>query len=309
MIIIRKLLIVISILILGIGLVFGVNYAKKYFAMKEIKNIAQQAPTDEETNENNNSQNDTNEEEAESRVKTYFSEKVQNAKQYFFNEDIHIVSIGDSLTQGVGDEENNGGYVGILDERINQDSTLAKLDNFGKAGNRTDQLIERLSDEDITAAIEQADIVIVTIGANDIMKVFKENILNVTLDKFKAEEPAYRERLQTIIDEISEKNGRAQIFLVGFYNPFKGYFTDIDELEHIVNDWNDIGESVVSENNQTNFVPIKDIFDEPEETILSGDNFHPNHHGYELIAERILENVANEGMVMYGSAQEFEEEE
>src|SRR5699024_9668157 len=133
----------------------------------------------------------------------------------------------------------------------------------------------------------QADIVIVTIGANDIMKVFKENILNVTLDKFKAEEPAYRERLQTIIDEISEKNSRAQIFLVGFYNPFKGYFTDIDELEHIVNDWNDIGESVVSENNQTNFVPIKDIFDEPEETILSGDNFHPNHHGYELIAERI----------------------
>jgi hypothetical protein len=56
-----------------------------------------------------------------------------------FKKDIKIVSIGDSLTQGVGDETENGGYVGILDHTFEDQNLNITIENFGKKGNRTDQ--------------------------------------------------------------------------------------------------------------------------------------------------------------------------
>src|SRR5699024_7357877 len=105
----------------------------------------------------------------------------------------------------------------------------------------------------------------------------------------------YEERLDEIITSMDDMNPRADIYLVGFYNPFKRYFADIEELEIIIEDWNNIGREVTEEHRHVHFIPTKDLFEDTSINYLSSDNFHPNHLGYELMAERVLEYITNEG--------------
>src|SRR5699024_3221697 len=102
-------------------------------------------------------------------------EAVQGTVDIFTKEETRIVAVGDSLTQGGGDSTGNGVYVGILNNTINQINHLVEFGNYGYRGDRTDQLLKRLDDLNVSTAIADAYIVLMTIGANDIMQVVKEN--------------------------------------------------------------------------------------------------------------------------------------
>ncbi|WP_229720129.1 SGNH/GDSL hydrolase family protein [Oceanobacillus neutriphilus] len=218
-------------------------------------------------------------------------ESFENTFEFASEEDVDIVALGDSLTQGVGDDTNQGGYVGILDRTLQALDTNVHFDNFGKRGNRSDQLLTRLEEEpELTNALEEADIIIITIGANDIMQVLKENIMDLEISYFNDEQSFYEERLSGIFDKLRSINADASIYLLGIFNPFKNYFEDIPELDQIVADWNTIGREMVNQYEGSTFVPIDDLFDEDDSAnLFSDDNFHPNYDGYYLMAERILE--------------------
>lgn len=284
----------IGVILLAVMLFFGWSAFKKHYTLKQIKEI----PAQEEAQPKDEPESDEDEQKTEKKkdpVKEFISEKAENAMKRFFTKELEIVAIGDSLTEGIGDEMNNGGYVGILTDTINQDRDLVEIENYGKQGNRTDQLIGRLEDAEITASLKEADIILITIGANDIMRIFKENFTNLTLDKFSSEQESYEDRLHEIFTTMRSLNSRANIYLIGFYNPFERYFADIEELEIIVDNWNSIGEEVTTNYENVHYIPTKDLFEDTTIDYLSDDNFHPNHLGYELMAERILEYLTNEG--------------
>jgi lysophospholipase L1-like esterase len=207
----------------------------------------------------------------------------------FFSHDKKIVSIGDSLTQGVGDETESGGYVGILNHTFEDQNMNISIENFGKRGNRTDQLLKRLENEEIVSAIKDADIVLITIGANDIMKVVRSNYTNLNIEPFQEEKVSYVERLTAIFHKISEVNPDTQIYLIGFYNPFERFFGDIEQLDMIMNDWNQAGELVTEEFENVYYIPTEDLFSNSTTNLLADDNFHPNTSGYKLMAKRVLE--------------------
>lgn len=222
------------------------------------------------------------------------------AKDYppadFIPKNIKVVSIGDSLTQGVGSEENLNGYINFLKKDIEQTKGIknAEFQNLGVKGNRTDQLLKRLQRPKIQHQIEQADTVIITIGGNDIMQVIKDNLLGLKVDKFSLAERGYRNRLQEILTTIREYNGTAGIILVGIYNPFIKWFSDIKEMDMIVENWNNVSAETVADYDNALFVPVDDIFKNNEESLLYTDYFHPNSRGYERIAERIFEYMESE---------------
>jgi lysophospholipase L1-like esterase len=221
-------------------------------------------------------------------------EKVREAVEgviKLFEKDLQVVAIGDSLTQGVGDETKNGGYVGILNNTFENNNIKVTIENYGKRGNRTDQLLKRLEKEEIAASIQKADIVLVTIGANDIMKIVRSNFTNLQLELFEKEEQQYIERLTAIFNKINELNPNTKIYYIGFYNPFDHYFPEISELQMIVNDWNDIGKSITENFENVNYIPIADLFSSSDVELLSEDYFHPNTIGYKLIAKRIIESM------------------
>lgn len=207
----------------------------------------------------------------------------------FFKKDQKIVAIGDSLTEGIGDETKNGGYVGILNHTFEDNNLNITVENFGKKGNRSDQLLKRLEKEEIASAIKEADMVLITIGANDIMNVLKSNFMNVTMEPFQEERLKYIERLRAIFNKINDLNPDTQIYLIGFYNPFERHFGEIKELGMIIENWNDDGKSLAEEYDNVTYIPTKDLFSNSNVDLLAEDEFHPNSSGYKLMAQRVLE--------------------
>ncbi|MBN8236173.1 SGNH/GDSL hydrolase family protein [Halobacillus kuroshimensis] len=227
-------------------------------------------------------------------LRDVFTSVMDSARDLFIKNDLTVVAIGDSLTQGVGDGTDNGGYVGILEDNFTNTNTNTSLEviNYGKRGNRTDQMLERMEDEDISRSIEQADIVLITIGANDVMKVVKDNFTNLNYQDFRDERDGYEERLKEIIEKTQNLNDEAPIYFVGLYNPFNQYFDNIPELGEIMGDWNEASERIIDTYDQAHFIPIRDIFDGNEEELLwEEDHFHPNEQGYKEMAERVLAHI------------------
>ncbi|MGE6260313.1 SGNH/GDSL hydrolase family protein [Heyndrickxia sporothermodurans] len=208
---------------------------------------------------------------------------------------ISIVSVGDSLTQGVGDSTNQGGYIPYLRNELESLEMIKSADfqNFGVRGNRTDQLEQRLSKSEITNAIQKADLVIITIGGNDIMKVFRDNFSNLELKKFEHALIGYKQRLDSIVKTIRNENPKTGILLIGVYNPFMKWFSDIKEVDEIIQDWNNTSRQVINQYKKTEFIPVADIFEKQEENLLYTDYFHPNDKGYKLIAERVFSYLNN----------------
>ena len=261
------------------------DVAEKEAALEEQVKIE---PEEEKTEENNQ----TEAEETEQRtLPQIVAEAVQGTVNFFKNRETNIVAIGDSLTQGVGDETEQSGYVGILDRTINGQKQIAHIENLGKRGNRTDQLLMRLKDDEIASSISDSDIVLMTIGANDIMQVVKENFTNLVMEDFVFEQDSYEERLRKIFDEIRRLNPNTEIYLLGFYNPFKQYFDDIEELDLIVETWNTTGNNVASDYENATYIPTDDLFTDSNAELFADDNFHPNYEGYYRIAERVLEYI------------------
>lgn len=287
------------VLLITIGFIYQSQDPLKHLSSDQReKETALQKQVDQ--NKSHNQQDNTNDEtdnenvEAEETSGNFFpkviNEAVQGTMNFLSTDETQIVAVGDSLTQGIGDETEQGGYVGILDRTINSTGYSAEFDNFGKRGNRTDQLLERLQNEqDLSDALQESDIVLVTIGANDIMQVVKENITSLDIDDFQVEQVHYEQRLQDIFTEIREINPDTYIYLVGLYNPFKNYFGEIQELDMIVSAWNDTGTSITDEYENSTFIPIEDLFNNTNNiNLYADDNFHPNYEGYYRIAERVL---------------------
>ncbi|ALX49794.1 SGNH/GDSL hydrolase family protein [Lentibacillus amyloliquefaciens] len=227
-------------------------------------------------------------------LREVFSEVVQTTIDFFSNRESNVTALGDSLTQGVGDNVTDGGYVGILDNTINANNHLVTFDNYGKHGHRSDQLLKRLEEQQVAQSVENADMVLITIGANDIMQVVKENFTDLKINDFTPAKETYEENLRQIFDKIYSLNENTHIYLIGIYNPFMNYFPDIKELDIIVEDWNNISRSVAAEHEDATFIPVADLFSSGDKKLFADDNFHPSHRGYQLFARRILEHLTNQ---------------
>lgn len=204
-----------------------------------------------------------------------------------------VISAGDSLTEGVGDSTKNGGYLPYLRELLEEEKGIKEVDfyNFGVKGNRTTQLLKRLQSDEMKEVLPNADLLILTIGGNDIMKIVKDNFSNLQLSVFDKEREGYINNLYQIMNTIIRINPDVSIVLVGVYNPFSQWFSDVKELDQIVSDWNVASQRVVANYSNAYFVSIEDLFLNPTESLLYKDNFHPNDRGYELIAERLNETL------------------
>ncbi|WP_047152253.1 SGNH/GDSL hydrolase family protein [Aneurinibacillus tyrosinisolvens] len=221
------------------------------------------------------------------------AEVIEGAEELQLKKDLKIAAVGDSLTEGVGDTTGKGGYVGIIKNTLekNKNHIHVEVDNFGKRGSRTDQLLQRLGQQEVASSIKGADVILITIGANDVMKVVRSNFSHLTYKEFVSEQAHYRMRLEQIVRSLKAKNPSANIYLIGIYNPFDTYFADIKEMDQIIADWNHIGGSVVSSYPHATFIPVADLFHNAKESLLYEDNFHPNKRGYQLMAERVLQYI------------------
>lgn len=208
------------------------------------------------------------------------------------DENLQLVSLGDSLTRGVGDKE-AAGYIGRVRNHLEKEyQQKTSLVNLAVSGAKMPDLLKQLSDKGVQYSLGRADVIIFTIGGNDLFPGW-EALGNLDLTKYRPDEATFQANAKNIIEMIRRVNPDSPIFWVGLYNPFE----DVSELSGssaVVVNWNaSLGEAALEYQN-VNIVPVFDLFHSRGKELLYSDHFHPNEKGYSLIANRLLQNLVSQ---------------
>ena len=219
--------------------------------------------------------------------------------------EVKVEAIGDSLTEGVGDVNNEGGYVPLLAKDLTEVYHFASIEmyNHGKSGNKTTQVTKRIENsEEIQSDIASANMIVITIGANDLMKTVKANIFkDLSIDTFDSPKEEYKSNIATMYKTIRKYNKDCPIYQLGIYNPYYLNFKEITEMQDIVDMWNVTTEEFVQSQNNAYFIPINDqIYKgngvttdtaELNNLLSEEDSFHPNNTGYQIIANAFRDKI------------------
>ena len=224
---------------------------------------------------------------------------------------VTYVAIGDSLTKGVGDSTNQGGFVPLLAQSLTNETNLEfKAINYGVSGNTSSQILSRIREKkEIRKDLKRAQLLTITVGGNDLRKAILEDTSNLDLDRFEKASKAYEKNLKQIIELARKDNPDLPVYVVGIYNPLYLNFPDLTELQTLVDQWNQRTEETLSAYQGVYFVPINDLLykgidgksgvtesELGKETVTNDalydeDSFHPNNTGYEIMKEAVLEKI------------------
>lgn len=204
---------------------------------------------------------------------------------------LQIVSLGDSLTRGVGDKEGIG-YVGRMKEDLQKDyKQKIALTNLAVSGAKMPDLLKQIESSGAQYSIKQADVIVLTIGGNDLFPGW-ESIGKIDLETYRPDTETFQNEAKKIIEEIRKLNTDSPIFWLGLYNPFE----DVEDLKgssNVVVDWNASLEKLALNDKNVYIIPTFDLFQNRGKELLYSDHFHPNEVGYTYMAERLVQNVAS----------------
>ncbi|MGB2992588.1 MAG: GDSL-type esterase/lipase family protein [Paenisporosarcina sp.] len=216
----------------------------------------------------------------------------------FISEEKILVGLGDSLTQGVGDERKMGGYLGRFATEMESFQGVSKIDlwNEAKRGRRSDQLLKQIQSGEINDSLKKADVIVMTIGGNDIMRIVKQDLFKLRVDAFQNELLLFAKRYGEILIEIRKINPDAPLIILGLYNPFSIVTDEANEFDQILANWNNTINNVAYSDFNSCFVPVNDLFNSNSKMVYHTDFFHPNSKGYEQMTDRVLESLKSCGL-------------
>lgn len=200
-----------------------------------------------------------------------------------------ILTIGDSIGAGVGDERNMGigeRYVTMQDYEVRD---VYEVINFSVPGAVTNSLREQVISGEIDEAINASDLIIISIGGNDLNRI-RNSEASMLMVEFEEKLRGHLAELAKVLDYIQKNNSDAEIVVLGLYNPY-GNESNNEDIR-LLQDWNYQTRVAVLELENSHIVPLYDIFDSNLDLLLSIDDFHPSGEGYELIA-RMVDEVIN----------------
>ncbi|WP_141530162.1 MULTISPECIES: SGNH/GDSL hydrolase family protein [Bacillus cereus group] len=204
---------------------------------------------------------------------------------------LQIVSLGDSLTRGVGDKEGIG-YVGRMKEDLQKDyKQKIALTNLAVSGAKMPDLLKQIESNGAQYSIKKADVIVLTIGGNDLFPGW-ESLGKIDLETYRPDTETFQNEAKKIIEEIRKLNTDSPIFWLGLYNPFE----DVEDLKgssNIVVDWNASLEKLALNDKNVYITPTFDLFQNRGKDLLYSDHFHPNEVGYTYMAERLVQNVVS----------------
>lgn len=191
-----------------------------------------------------------------------------------------ILIMGDSIAFGIGDEENlgiGGRYRALLeDEEV-------ELTNIAVPGYETEQLLNLVEMGENNSSISQADLIIISIGGNDLNRLEYEDSLTMNI-VFQEGLKKYIENLDLLVKEIRGINPDAQLAFIGLYDP---YGIKEPGQSRLLLEWNYQTRLIVDSDFKFVFVPNYEKFQYHLDEYLSLDEFHPSGAGYEAIAEEL----------------------
>ncbi|WP_050615311.1 DUF459 domain-containing protein [Bacillus testis] len=221
-------------------------------------------------------------------------EEKEQVYEHYSPVDLNITAIGDSLTEGVGDHTKKGGYPPLLINLLEDEPAIKDihLTQNGKRGLTSTELIPKIQTKGAVHSIKNADIVLITIGGNDVMDVVRNHYTHIKTAHFNEGLAQYEKNVRTVLSFIREQNKDADIYLIGLYNPFQKWLANIDEFGEILKKWNGKSKEIVGSYKNAYYVGISDLFEKnTEHLIYEEDSFHPNTDGYDKIADSVYRSI------------------
>ncbi|TBL68538.1 GDSL-type esterase/lipase family protein [Paenibacillus thalictri] len=222
------------------------------------------------------------------------AEEAKKAEPLADKQQVRIVALGDSLTSGTGDLSGKG-YVGQVRDKLEKQlgKPVFVYNNYAVPGYRTKDVLTAIdTKKDMSAALKEADLIMLTIGGNDLFEggtgVFDQSSQGFNAQAAAERMPEALKRLETILDYVAKQNDQAPIFYIGLYHPF----LDMDparEGSAVVQKWNQAAFEIANKYPHMIMVPTYDLFELNLNKYLYSDHFHPNQDGYERIAERVAQ--------------------
>lgn len=203
------------------------------------------------------------------------------------NEREYLVGLGDSLTRGIGDEKGEG-YLGIIRKKLEaQQKQTVKVSNLSVSGQTSSELLTQLKQSQVQQILKQAKWITLTIGGNDLNRSIdrSQKINQKIIDQNRMK---YEQNLQKILSEIRRYNQQAPIYFFTLYNPY-GDLADHEQTSAAVLQWNQTTVQVAQKFSHVITVPVFDLFQLNPKKYLASDHFHPNHLGYQRMAERLFQ--------------------
>jgi lysophospholipase L1-like esterase len=197
--------------------------------------------------------------------------------------EIVVVALGDSITHGMGDDR--GGYVSRVLRQLEQANRKPTLIALARPGAETADLEERMKDKAIRTAIARADLVLLSIGGNDLMRTLRGGSEAIETEPDRVR-PLAVERLKHIFNDLRTINPTAPVRVLGLYNPFEVERGAEAEARDELLSWNVLFETATHSFDDILVVPIADLFLGREDR-LGADRFHPGPKGHAVIAERV----------------------
>lgn len=203
---------------------------------------------------------------------------------------LHVVSLGDSLAYGAGDESGEGGITGRLDDELAKHG-IGEVEtvNLGVNGAVTADVLSRLEQRRVREQVARADAVILSIGGNDLFRSAhsREEILRAPF----AIAERILGRIETIVAELHAINPNARVLVLGGYNPVPRH-----EWASTINQYLELWDVALAarfeHDRRVAVVKIADIVS--AERLSRYDGFHPGGDAYREAARRIAGMLVKE---------------
>jgi lysophospholipase L1-like esterase len=202
---------------------------------------------------------------------------------------LHVLSLGDSLAYGAGDETGEG-IAGRLDDELRHHGIrTVETVNLGANGARTADLLARLEQKRVRAEVAKADAIVLSIGANDLFRTphAREELMRAPL----AVAERILGRIETIVRQLHEINPNARILVLGGYNPVPRH-----EWASTINQYLGLWDTALAarfeDDQRVAVVRMADIV--TPQRLSRYDWFHPGADAYREAAKRIAGMLVKE---------------
>ncbi len=215
------------------------------------------------------------------------------------------LALGDSLAAGVTPyNEIDDGYTDFLADKIEDLGYLGFYTNdFSVPGYTTEDVLNDIKDdvekdgESIQDLIDEAELITLDAGANDLLQHLEVSDTGVSLDPAKV--PAVMEQVKkntrAILKEIKQQNSRAKVYVMGYYNSFP--YIPKEQQEQLLPVLDSLNNVIEAEAKRAHakFIPTADAIDEDFRTYLPNPkNIHLSEEGYQVVAEEFWKEMKKE---------------
>ncbi|MFJ7977697.1 S-layer homology domain-containing protein [Peribacillus sp. NPDC096379] len=210
-------------------------------------------------------------------------------------EPVRYLALGDSLSAGMTPEAGiSSGYADLTAEYLKGKNSLAAYSKeFAIPGYTTQNVLADLTvKSELREAVRQANLITISAGANDLLKIAKtdpeKNILILDPATVKSTLGTLAKNYTMILQTIKELNPNASVYVMGYYFPFP-YLSD-EQKPQLIELTKTLNQTIQLATDQgATFVPVYDKFgDDTKKYLPNPENIHPNQEGYQLMSDALI---------------------